>query len=132
MKFINKHFNNIMIILAIVIIGLVVGLYMDGINKLHIATSKLHGNHLGLTDKSLLTEMNNQINAINKNLDDLNNNYNNKINRVLISLCNINDLMAVKPHRYDNHPNVGNYNKESGGAISCYTSMETVNPLQNE
>ena len=42
--------------------------------------------------------MQNDIQTINKNLDDLNNNYNNKINRVLISLCNINDSMAIKPN----------------------------------
>ena len=118
------------------------------INQLINTQNQLHKNHVGLDDKPLLNELNlkldsinlelnkihkklyslntnvNEIHTVKLELNNLTNNLNKNNKKVLISLCNINDLMATKPYRFDLNNNVGNIKPNSKGAQNCYSSME--------
>ena len=131
MKFINKNFNVIVIILFIINIGLMLLLYNLGMDKINMAEGNLHNNHLGLNNKPLLNEMSDRINVMSDKINVLEHNLNNlkttcdtKMNKVLISLCNINDNMALKPNRYPNQ-NVGEKNEESAFSRGCYNTIGT-------
>jgi hypothetical protein len=122
MKFINKNFNVIVIILFIINIGLMLLLYNLGMNRINMAEGNLHNNHLGLNNKPLLNEMSDKINVLEQNLNNLKTTCDTKMNKVLISLCNINDNMALKPNRYPNQ-NVGEKNEESTFSRGCYNTI---------
>jgi hypothetical protein len=122
MKFINKNFNVIVIILFIINIGLMLLLYNLGMNRINMAEGNLHNNHLGLNNKPLLNEMSDKINVLEQNLNNLKTTCDTKMNKVLISLCNINDYMALKPNRYPNQ-NVGEKNEESTFSRGCYNTI---------
>ena len=120
MKMLNKHFNKIMVILTLVVIGLLIGLYMDGVNKLNNATVKLHGNHVNLNDKELLNEILNSNKLLQDKVENLSNKYDENIKKIYISLCNINSAMSLKDSTY-----VNNYSEIVGEKSPSKTSYES-------
>ena len=129
MKFINKNFNIIVIILFFINIVLMLLLYNLGMDKINTTEGNLRGNHLDLNNKPLLNEMIDKINIMSEKINVLEQKLNNlkttcdtKMNKVLISLCNINDNMGVKPNKYPNQ-NVGEKNEESAFSRGCYNTI---------